>query len=334
MRILLITPNFFDYPEIIVDGLKKIGHEVDWFDDRPSVNSFVKAAIRMNSRLVYPLVNKYFKKVLSETSQRQYDKFILVSGQSLSFDETMIKKFKESQPNAEFILYQWDSQKNFKRIVPLQKYFDRCYSFDPQDAFRNNRLTFLPLFYSDRYKRIGKKSVKEFNYDLMFVGTAHPKKYKFINEISKELRGTFKKQYIYFFLPSRLVFLYRKLRDPEFRDAKYSEFHYRPLRSRDLDRVLSGSYCVIDSAQKGQLGLTIRVIETLGAKRKIITTNPDIKNYDFFSEENCYVYDGKSFDLKNPFFVEPYKELSKDIYDKYSISSWLKEILGEKNELS
>ncbi len=35
MKILLITPNFFDYPAQICEAIHQMGHEVDWYDDRP-----------------------------------------------------------------------------------------------------------------------------------------------------------------------------------------------------------------------------------------------------------------------------------------------------------
>ena len=40
-KLLLIMPNFFDYPQAICEELEKMGgwgYEVDCFDDRPSTN--------------------------------------------------------------------------------------------------------------------------------------------------------------------------------------------------------------------------------------------------------------------------------------------------------
>ena len=62
MNILLITPNFFNYPQKMCDELKKMGHNVDWYDDRPSTNSFVKAIIRINKNYINIYINKYFQK--------------------------------------------------------------------------------------------------------------------------------------------------------------------------------------------------------------------------------------------------------------------------------
>ncbi|HBC99506.1 MAG TPA: hypothetical protein DC053_09305 [Lachnoclostridium sp.] len=329
MRILLFTPNFFDYPAVICDELKRMGNEVDWFDDRPSTNSFIKAIIRINRNAINLMIKKYFSDVMSIVWKNKYDKVLLISGQSLSFTENMLLELKMSQPQAEFILYQWDAISNFKYIEKLQKHFDRCYSFDKNDVAKNPKLNFLPLFYSRRYEKIGETRVEKYKYDMMFVGTAHPKKYKYVKEMSEKLKPSFSKQFIYFFFPSRLVYVYRKIKNIELKGAKYSEFHFVPVNGKEMDELLSETKCVLDSAQDGQYGLTMRVLETLGAKRKIITTNQDIVYYDFYRKENVYVYSGE-FDLNSSFFTKPFVEIDQSIYKKYSLRNWLKELLGEQ----
>lgn len=322
-KLLLIMPNFFDYPQAICDELKRMEYEVDCFDDRPSTNGFVKAIIRVNKDLIGHYIAKYFEKVMEVVRSQKYDVVFLISGQSLSFSEAMIQQIKDEQPQAQYILYQWDSLKNFPYIKKIEPLFDRCYSFDRLDVQNNSGLRFLPLFYTRRYENIGNLRKKNFQYDFCFVGTAHPKKYKFIKMMSEQLRNVYPNQFIYYFFPSRLVFFYRKIMNPEFRKAKYSEFHFNSLSGKQMDDTYSESKCVLDSAQDGQLGLTIRVLEALGAKKKLITTNEDVVNYDFYKPENIYVYDGKAFDIGSAFFTQPYKELDKTIYEKYSLRYWL-----------
>lgn len=328
-KILLITPNFFDYPQKICEKLEEMGHEVDWYDDRPSTNAFIKAIIRINKNYINFYIEKYFKKVLSEIKNIKYDKFILISGQSLSFSKKMLEDIKKCQNNAEFILYQWDSLKNFEYIKEFKEIFDRSYTFDIEDFNNNDYLKFLPLFYTDSYKMIGDNKVDDYQYDFMFVGTAHPKKYHYIKEMSEKLLNKFKNQYIYFFFPSKIVYIYRKLLNKEFKNAKMSDFNYKAISNKELMELIKKSRCILDSAQSNQVGLTIRVIEALGAKRKIITTNKDVVNYDFYRPENIYVYDDE-FDFKHPFFNEGYKDVDENVYKKYSIKNWLNVLLTQE----
>lgn len=62
-------------------------------------------------------------------------------------------------------------------------------------------------------------------------------------------------------------------------------------------------------------------------KKKLITTNKDVITYDFYRPENIYVYDDKiGFNFKSIFFTKEYRKLPKEVYDKYSLKNWLKEI--------
>lgn len=327
-KILLIMPNFFDYPQAICDELGRMGYEVDFFDDRPSTNGVVKAVIRVNKNLIGRYISKYFEKIMKTVRAKKYDLVFLISGQSLSFSEDMIQQIKDEQPQAKYVLYQWDSLKNFPYIEKIERYFDKCYSFDKNDVATHSKLKFLPLFYTRRYENIGANKKREFKYDFCFVGTAHPKKYRFIQMMTRQLKEVYPNQFVYYFFPSRIVFFYRKVMNPELRYAHYSEFHFDPLTGKEMDQVFANSKCVLDSAQAGQIGLTIRVLEALGAKKKLITTNEDVVNYDFYRKENIYVYDG-CFDLKAPFFNSDYAEIENSIYEKYSLRNWLKEIIGE-----
>lgn len=150
-KLLLIMPNFFDYPQAICEELEKMGYEVDCFDDRPSTNGMVKAIIRVNKNLIGQYINRYFEKVMKTVRAKKYDVVFLISGQSLSFSEDMIQQIKDEQPQAKYVLYQWDSLKNFPYIEKIEPYFDKCYSFDKNDVATHENLKFLPLFYTRRY---------------------------------------------------------------------------------------------------------------------------------------------------------------------------------------
>lgn len=327
MKLLLIMPRFFNYPELIIEELNCMGYDVDFFDDRPSTNAWMKAAIRINKNLVNGYIKRYFERVMATVRNNQYDVVFFISGQSLSFSEDMVRKIKECQLKAKFVLYQWDSQTNFPYIKIVQKFFDKCYSFDKRDIKETSSLKFLPLFYSNKYEKIGERNNKNFKYDFCFVGTAHPKKYKFINMMSEQLKGIYQNQFIYFFFPSPIVYFYRKVMNKELRKAHYRDFHYIPIKGQKMIDVYEASKCVLDSSQDGQQGLTIRVFEALGAKKKLITTNEDIVNYDFYRKENIYVYGGK-FDFNDVFFRSEYIDVESSIYEKYSLRNWLKEILN------
>lgn len=329
-KVLLIAPLFFNYYKEMIEELKQMGFIVDYICDAPSNSNISKAIGRINKNLIKGQTKKYFNdKVLPSINNKKYDYVLVVGGMTFSFTPEMMGKIKEMNEDAIFCLYQWDSEKNLPYSTVIHKYFDRVFSFDLNDCAINSMYKFLPLFYTDLYKNIGLKENVEFKYDCSYVGTAHPQKYKDINEISIAVKKIMPKQLIYHYMPSKLKYIYHKILSPEFKNAKLINFEYNKLSSDDLNQIFLESKCVLDAPQAGQTGLTIRTIECLGAKRKLITTNKDIKKYDFYNENNIYVFDGK-LDDNSKFFLEDYIELSNDVYEKYSLRSWLKTMLYEE----
>lgn len=73
MKILLIMPKFFNYPETIQMGLRNLGHDVKWVDDRPSNDPFTKALVRVNKEVLSRPIDRYFESVRHDAEEAQYD---------------------------------------------------------------------------------------------------------------------------------------------------------------------------------------------------------------------------------------------------------------------
>lgn len=327
-KILLIAPVFFDYYKEMIKELELMGYEVDYICDAPSNSNISKAIGRFNKNLIMLSTKRYFNKsVLPRISATKYEKVLVVGGMTFAFSPDMVKKIRELNPNATFLLYQWDSEQNLPYSTGIHKFFDKVFSFDMNDCERDDMYTFLPLFYTRIYEEIGNEKVDDYKYDCSYVGTAHPQKFKDINSMSAYLAEKMKSQFIYHYMPSKLKYLYHKLLAPEFRTASLSEFSFEKIDELEMMKIFKDSKCILDAPQAGQTGLTIRTIECLGAKRKLITTNKDIVKYDFYDENNILVFDG-GLDVNAPFFSNGYKEINEKIYKKYSLREWLKYMLN------
>src|SRR5690606_39098696 len=57
----------------------------------------------------------------------------------------------------------------------------------------------------------------------------------------------------------------------------------------EIFKYSENSKIVIDIAHANQKGLSMRPFEALGLKRKLITNNTDIKNYDFYNPNNIFI---------------------------------------------
>lgn len=328
-KLLLIAPVFFDYYKEIMCEAQNMGLETSFICDAPSNSNISKAIGRINKSLLRNNTEKYFRlKVLPTLQNTRYNYVLVVAGMTFSFTRDMVKEIRKFNPDAKFILYQWDSEKNLPYVSSIHQYFDSVYSFDRIDCTSRDIYHFLPLFYTRAYETIGKDVLTTFEYDCMYVGTAHPLKYKNINKMAISLKRRLPRQFIYHYMPSKLKYYYHKLSAPEYKEAKLSDFHMEKVSKDELLSLIRKSRCILDAPQAGQTGLTIRSIECLGAKRKLITSNPEIRKYDFYSKNNILVFeDGQ--ELNEAFFTSPYEEIDENIYSKYSLRSWLRTMLDE-----
>ena len=71
----------------------------------------------------------------------------------------------------------------------------------------------------------------------------------------------------------------------------------------------------------------MRCIETMGAKRKLITTNGHIAEYDFYDPNNILIVDRQNPVVPPSFTTSPYRDIPVETYDRYRIDRWLETIL-------
>ena len=95
-------------------------------------------------------------------------------------------------------------------------------------------------------------------------------------------------------------------------------------------RKIKESRIILDVHKKIQNGLTFRVFEAIGLNKKLITTNKDIVNYDFYNPNNIFVWDENITEIPINFLEKEYEKLSDEIYKKYSLENWVKTIFNIK----
>ena len=323
-RILMFHVPNYGYHKVMIESFKKAGAEVDDFDSRPSHNFWTKALIRINRNLLGPIIDRYHNGILDKVKNNHYDIVYCYKGEA--FSPSMIQKLRNLFPNAYFVLYFPDSVRNnpsARQIIPL---FDDCYTFDKDDTGAFG-IKFLPLFYSDNMRAIANAEVKK-KYDLFFVGTVHSDRYNFIKKIVNQYEGKGLKAFTWFYFPSRVLYYKMLIENRKIRKAPKNEFAFLPIPATELAKLLASSSVVLDIQHPKQTGLTMRTIETLGAKKKLITTNNQIKEYDFYNPSNILVVDRKNPIIPDSFMNTPYVDIPKEIYEKYYIDTWCETLLS------
>lgn len=322
-RILLICPKFFNYNIEIINTIKDLGGTVDYFDERPSNNNIIKALLRVNKKLVKRKVEKYYQDIFNMISKSKYDYMLVIKPEAIT--KEFILKFKENNRDAKVCMYLWDSIENNKAAKENIKFADKVFSFDRNDCKKFNMI-FRPLFYNKKYEELEYKKEK-IQYDLIFVGTVHSDRYKVLQSIQTKLDEAGYSYYFYMYIQSKIIYYIRKLIFKDFKGSKITDFRFKPLDQDEVIELLKKSKSILDIQHVKQTGLTMRTIEMLGANKKLITTNEEIVNYDFYCEENIQVVDRNLNNINVNFIKGELKEVSKNIKEKYSIKSWLLELL-------
>lgn len=96
---------------------------------------------------------------------------------------------------------------------------------------------------------------------------------------------------------------------------------YIPYREY-LKRVF-GSKAIVDVAQQGQLGYSMRVMESLFYDKKLITTNAHVADAPFFEYGNVLVLDaGTTLSEVQEFMAKPHMPYGDEIRRYYSVEAW------------
>lgn len=322
-RILLICPKTFDYHIEIISALEKMGAKVDYYDERPSNSAISKILIRLNKGLIDSKIRKYYNNIINTITEIKYDYILIVKAESIPKD--VIMKMKKLNPNAKIILELWDSIANSSAAQEKINLVDKAFSFDRNDCKKYN-MNFRPLFYIEKYNDLAIKP-NNTEYDLLFVGTVHSDRYKVLKNLESMLIKNGYTVFYYMYIPNKILYYIRKFILGELTGSSISEFKFKSICQDKVLSLVSKSRVVIDIQHPKQTGLTMRTIEMLGANKKIITTNRNVTEYDFYKDTNIYVVDRDMENLDMEFFKSEYSPIENHIKEKYSIESWILELL-------
>ncbi|MCP4523614.1 MAG: hypothetical protein GY828_05360 [Candidatus Gracilibacteria bacterium] len=322
-KILFIGPKSFGYEQEIISNLEKIGATVDYYNDRPFQSNLKKIILRLFPWILHGLVKDYFNNLIKVTSSNEYDYVFCIKLEC--FPLNLFKKLRTSQKKAVFIFYNWDSFVNNSNPLTHLNLFDKIMTFDDKDS-KKYKMIHRPLFFIDKYREIKNQPLK---YDIAFIGSVHVHRYKFIKKflISSPKNMTF---FIYFYVPSKLLFFTRKLLlFPIYGSSKLEEFNFNSLSQPQIVNIFSKSNIILDYALPTQEGLTMRSIEALGAQKKLITNNKSIQNYDFYDKNNVLVIKKNCIEIPESFMTEAYIPIEPSVYEKYSIQGWIYDIFSQ-----
>lgn len=318
VRILYIGPmEDPNYHNAFILELEKVAH-VDYFPffvQAYFTNPFIKAGLWHTAEIAK---QKHYDKLLLYNN---YDYILVRFG--FQIKDEIYTKLRINNPSAKFVNFHWDSLKERYNYLPIMKHFDRIISFDIQDCKNNPTIEYLPLFYLNEYATLqGRQIISKPDIDLLFIGAWRSKERYELTMKTKHLCKKNGLVFRYYLYVRPIDFFYSLYKGKYIKEAKL-----RMLSPKKIIKLFSKSRAIIDFSNSFQSGYTMRTIETLGAGKKLITTNRNIVNEPFYDKNIISVISPEELNMDIDFIKnEDEVKLISNI-DDFSIRSYVKKLL-------
>lgn len=205
-----------------------------------------------------------------------------------------------------FIAYYWDSIRRFPRKAEIVDFFDLVYSFDRFDVEKYD-LVFLTNYIFEESNHA--------QHDCLFFNICYYDPYRF--PLLENLAQYLKEKSWTYSIQVKHKRMFRK---------QHTEVITTPKSVQEVSQLIQKAKILVDIQNKKQTGLSFRVFEALGHRKKLITTNKDIVNYDFYHPQNILVLDPEQIEIPEDFVFSPYVEIDEAVFAKYKIKNWVKEV--------
>lgn len=286
------------YPDMIVTDIKTDLIKYQY------PNVFSKIINGITKLFGKNIKKKYFwGEILRKITEKQ-DVIFIIRPDLL--EKSLLEELKKKTDS--FIAYYYDSCKKYPKQFEIIHFFDEIYSYEKEDIEKYHFLETNNFIYDEEIEP------KEIKYDIFNI-SSYDSRIDEIDEISKKLYDSGLK--IHF-----ILFWFEKLNYQHLISiTKY-------LTLEETKNFISESRAMIDIQRRDQSGLSFRTFESLGYRKKLITTNILVKNYDFYHPNNILIINTSNIntsEIEN-FLELPYSEIPQEIIEKYHVKNFVKKI--------
>ena len=308
-KIVIVGPPSFGY-------LTKINEALTSFSDVESTIILIDKSSFKYKNLLHRLLNSLSKIFLNKNLKKEYlNSFLIDSIKKLGHQDVifMIRPDLLSPKTLNFLKTQtqsltafyYDSTRRFPKKIDIINYFDTVYSYDKLDVETYN-LEFLTNYIFDERENV--------NFEQLFFNiSTFDYRYQSMEELANYID---EKKW------SKEILIYGS---NGLKSDSLTLIHEQISVDVVADKI-NRSKIIIEIQRKEQIGLSFRVFEALGQRKKLITTNTDIVNYDFYHPQNILVIDEAAINIPEDFVNSPYIPISDKVLDKYRLRNWTKKL--------
>ncbi|WP_046744192.1 hypothetical protein [Kordia zhangzhouensis] len=313
-KILIIAPYAFGYTSHIHNALQQYDNveaNIVYLDFpvfqyknffHKLQNFFSKAFLGKNLKKTF--VDNRILKRLKELGKQ--DEIFIIRPDMLS--DVVLQLLKTH--TQKFIAYYYDSTRRFQRKVAIIPLFDKVYSYDRLDV-EKYQLSFLTNYIFEESRQ------ESYDYQFFNIST-NDYRFPLIENVAKYLKENGWTYNIQVYNGSDMP-------------AEHVTIITTQKSIQEVSQLIQKAKIIVEIQRTEQVGLSFRIFEALGHRKKLITTNKDIINYDFYHPQNILVVDEENIEIPESFVTSPYVEIDENILSKYKIENWVRPIFELSN---
>lgn len=313
-KMLYIAPDHYDFYKVILKGFQDFtdhsvvmvlsnGYSYHYKNlGERCLNFFLKLCFHTNIKKIHSQ-----KVILQKINQYPTYDIVYVNRPDMLSTELLALIAQKATFS---IAHYWDSFSKIKGQKETMPYFDIHYSFDQNDCTQYG-LHFTPNFY------FTENHSSKPQYDVLFLGT-YDYRFTQIKQIIQQLNHQGKNA-------KALLFSKDKNIRKKHTSQKIS-FLDKIIPFSEIVAHSGNTQIILDIHHRNQSGLSFRPFEAMGLKKKLITTNPHIKTYDFYNPNNIFIWTNTTLSVPDSFFTTPYTEIPIAIRQKYTLENWVHSI--------
>jgi hypothetical protein len=317
-RVLLLHPAFFGIDVALVAALRSLGAEVESWSTRPSSSVMAKAMLRLAPGLAERAIARTLRQRISGIDVDGFDTVVVVKSEGVSV--AILDLLRKRLPSAAFNAYLFDSVRNHPRVLAKLHRFDRVLSFDPADCAERPGWIYRPLFAADCYWRVESRC----SGSIYSLGSFHPERARVLSR--------FVRMSIEAGIDGTHDLLFRgwidKMRSIRMHMGSRVRIMHAPISADEAARRFGEHAAILDIHHPGQTGLTLRTFEALASGRKLITTNPAVRDHEFFDPKRIQIIDRHAPEVDPGFLRPPSMELPlARLPERYGVRGWARDLV-------
>ena len=87
------------------------------------------------------------------------------------------------------------------------------------------------------------------------------------------------------------------------------------------------SRCIVEIVHSGDASCTLRPLEAMALRRKLLTNNPAVRKYSFYNPQNFFILGEDKIEDLSAFLERPYYDLPSQIVNSYDVNEWVNQFL-------